>query len=248
MRVHADRRLVRARHLAGPALARELRTFLKVEDERLRIADQLGSNGHLTARARSFTVDLLVGHVFSRVCETAPLGLNGKLEDGVAIVALGGYGRDELAPFSDLDLLFLYGGQPAKPLRAAIERCLYPLWDSGLNVGQKSYAVDECVPASRTDRHFQTALVTARLVAGNSELFAGLCRALERERAKNVNLLLETINGSAPKVIRSTERQSVCRNRTSRRALAVCAIFIQCSGPPMHATAIRRFQLCMSTA
>ena len=193
VRVHADRRLVRARHLAGPALARELRTFLKVEDERLRIADQLGSNGHLTARARSFTVDLLVGHVFSRVCETAPLGLNGKLEDGVAIVALGGYGRDELAPFSDLDLLFLYGGQPAKPLRAAIERCLYPLWDSGLNVGQKSYAVDECVPASRTDPHFQTALVTARLVAGNSELFAGLCRALERERAKNVNLLLETI-------------------------------------------------------
>ena len=165
MRVHADRRLVRARHLAGPALARELRTFLKVEDERLRIADQLGSKGHLTARARSFTVDLLVGHVFSRVCETAPLGLNGKLEDGVAIVALGGYGRDELAPFSDLDLLFLYGGQPAKPLRAAIERCLYPLWDSGLNVGQKSYAVDECLSPATANNSRDSAVPLSASVA-----------------------------------------------------------------------------------
>ena len=49
----------------------------------------------------------------------------------MAIVALGGYGRAELAPFSDLDLLFLSGNQPAKQTRAAIERCLYLLWDSG---------------------------------------------------------------------------------------------------------------------
>jgi hypothetical protein len=229
VRVHADQKLLRATHLTGPALAKELRAFLKLEDERLRIADRLGGEGHLTARARSFTVDVLVGHVLSRVCETGSLEHNGKLDSGVAIVALGGYGRDELAPFSDLDLLFLYGNQPAKQTRLAIERCLYLLWDAGLSVGQKSYAVQECVPASRTDPHFQTALVTARLVAGNSELFAGLRRALERERGRNVNLLLETI-------------------RTSRRALAVCAIFIQCSGPRMHATAIKRFQLCMSTA
>jgi len=184
---HAERRFAFLVNSPRPeATGRQFRTFLKLEDERLGVADRLGASGSWIASARSLTRDLLVKHIFRYACRAAPGG-------ELAIVAIGGYGRAELAPFSDLDILFLCSGRATTRTSIVIEQCQHLAWDAGLTVGSKSYAVAECVPASRLDPHFLTALVNTRLIAGDSDSYYRLLAALDREREKNQNVLLQTI-------------------------------------------------------
>lgn len=99
----------------------------------------------------------------------------GELGEGIALVALGGYGRQELFPFSDIDLLLLH--QPSlKPdrLKQAAEAILYPLWDSGLEVGHSVRTVAACLADCANDFHLQMALLDARLLAGRRELLEEL--------------------------------------------------------------------------
>jgi [protein-PII] uridylyltransferase len=96
----------------------------------------------------------------------------------VAVVALGGYGRRELAPHSDVDLLFLHPGRVREGLRRFVERVLQLLWDVGLHVGHGVRSPRECVALAREDLHARTALAQARLVTGSPELFATLLEEL----------------------------------------------------------------------
>ncbi|WP_286762153.1 nucleotidyltransferase domain-containing protein, partial [Pseudomonas sp. UBA2047] len=70
---------------------------------------------------------------------------------GIALVAVGGYGRGELHPHSDIDLLILLGAAEHEQYRDAIERFLTLLWDIGLEVGQSVRTVDECAEQARAD-------------------------------------------------------------------------------------------------
>ncbi|HEV2834709.1 MAG TPA: [protein-PII] uridylyltransferase [Pyrinomonadaceae bacterium] len=194
VRAHAERRFACLVSSSRPeTVARQFRTFLKLEDERLRVADRLGASGRWIACARSFTLDLLVQYIFRYACRIAvdakPTGHSGEL----AIVAIGGYGRAELAPFSDLDILFLCPARATTHTSIVIEQCQHLAWDAGLSLGSKSYAVAECVPASRIDAHFLTALINTRLIAGDNDSYCRLLEALNRERERNQNVLLQTI-------------------------------------------------------
>ncbi len=95
------------------------------------------------------------------------------LAEGVtlAIVATGGYGRGTLAPFSDVDLLFLITDAPSPAVLAAIEAMLYFLWDLGLKVGHATRSVADCLQDAEADLQTRTALLDARLVAGEPALF-----------------------------------------------------------------------------
>jgi [protein-PII] uridylyltransferase len=194
VRAHAERRFASLVNSSRPeAVGRQFRTFLKLEDERLGFMDRLGVDGRWIARARSLTLDLFVQCIFRYACKTAadadPAGQSGKL----AIVAIGGYGRAELAPFSDLDILFLHSGRPTTRAIIIIEQCQHLIWDAGLTLGSKSYEVAECVPASRSDAHFLTALINSRLIAGDNDPNYRLLEARDRERGRNNNVLLQTI-------------------------------------------------------
>jgi [protein-PII] uridylyltransferase len=99
----------------------------------------------------------------------------GEIGNDLALVALGGYGRRELFPYSDIDLLILY--QPSlKPeqIREAAEAIFYPLWDSGLELGHSVRTPDDCLADCDGDFHLQVALLDARLLVGNRELFEEL--------------------------------------------------------------------------
>lgn len=192
---HAERRLSDVARLGEPELSERLRGFLRVEEERLRIAQRMAAAGQQTAAARSFVHDTFVTHLFQSATQTAapaetPHG-------GCAVVAIGGYGRRELAPFSDLDLLFLYTGRRSggAPTRELIERVLHLLWDAGLTVGHKVHTPEECLSAWRSDPHFQTAMVSARIVAGDEDLFRRLADAVEAKRRKNPETLIATARG-----------------------------------------------------
>jgi [protein-PII] uridylyltransferase len=190
VRAHAERRLAPLVNCPrGETVTRQFRAFLKLEDERLRVAARLGAGGRWIACARSFTLDLMVQYIFEHACRTAA---DNKPSE-IAVVAIGGYGRAELAPFSDLDILFLCSARATTRTPIIIEHCQHVIWDAGLSLGQKSYAVAECVPAARIDPHFLTALINTRLIAGDNDLYARLLAALDREREKNQDHLLQTV-------------------------------------------------------
>ncbi|MDA8108091.1 MAG: [protein-PII] uridylyltransferase [Betaproteobacteria bacterium] len=95
-----------------------------------------------------------------------------------ALVATGGYGRGELFPCSDIDLLVLLAEDPDAAERERLERLIGMLWDAGLEVGHSVRTVASCVEAARADITVQTSLLEARRLAGRRSLFLGLRAAL----------------------------------------------------------------------
>ncbi len=89
----------------------------------------------------------------------------------IAVIALGGYGRREFFPYSDIDLLLLHDWWSKKSMQAVTEALLYPLWDEGFEVGHSVRGVKDAVQFALDDFHFQVALLDARLLAGSQELF-----------------------------------------------------------------------------
>jgi [protein-PII] uridylyltransferase len=104
-------------------------------------------------------------------------GLLATDDEKMAVVALGGYGRGELSPHSDVDLMLLHAGGDASSAAADLFR---PLWDAKLRVGHSVRTVREASEAARERFDTQTTLLTARLVAGSEELFEQLRAAVTR--------------------------------------------------------------------
>jgi len=100
---------------------------------------------------------------------------------GMALIAVGGYGRGELFPFSDIDLLLLHAPGTEDRLNDVAEAIFYPLWDAGLEVGHSVRTVAACMEDARQDFFFQVALIDARLIAGEERLFRELQAAYRRE-------------------------------------------------------------------
>ncbi len=88
----------------------------------------------------------------------------------IAILATGGYGRGVLAPFSDIDLLFLTEPDPPPPTLQVVEFMLYVLWDLGLKVGHATRSVEECLAEADRDITIRTALIDARRLVGDGAL------------------------------------------------------------------------------
>ena len=91
-----------------------------------------------------------------------------------ALLAVGGYGRGELFPYSDIDLLILLAETPDDALRDKLEQLVQLFWDLGLDIGHSIRTVDECLSESEADITVQTSLLEARLITGNRKLFGEL--------------------------------------------------------------------------
>ncbi len=105
----------------------------------------------------------------------------GKARGAITLIALGGYGRQELYPFSDVDLLLLHNWQAKKHMQAVSEDILYPLWDAGFDVGHSVRGIKDAVAFARNDFIFLVSLLDARFLAGDRSLFDKL---LARYRKK----------------------------------------------------------------
>jgi [protein-PII] uridylyltransferase len=102
--------------------------------------------------------------------ETASRGVR------IAMAATGGYGRGVLAPFSDIDLLFITSDPPSPADLRVIQYILYFLWDLGLKVGHATRSVSECIAEGRADATVRTSQLDARALAGDASLFGEFAR------------------------------------------------------------------------
>ncbi len=99
----------------------------------------------------------------------------------LCLVAVGGYGRGELAPYSDVDILFLHHYKPSARIEQLVEEILYMLWDMGLTVGQSTRSIDECVRQAKADWTIATALLEARYIWGEKGFFGELKQKFRRQ-------------------------------------------------------------------
>ena len=99
---------------------------------------------------------------------------------GVALAAVGGYGRGQLFPYSDIDLLILLPQAADAALAQQIEQFVSVLWDAGLDVGHSVRTIQECVTLAAQDITIQTSLLEARLLAGERKLFRQFEKAFLR--------------------------------------------------------------------
>jgi [protein-PII] uridylyltransferase len=106
----------------------------------------------------------------------------GRYAEDLALVAVGGYGRGELHPCSDIDIMVLLPKSDSADWQPDIERFLALLWDIGLEVGHSVRSIDDCQSESLADISVATTLFEARLLAGPESLFAGMRRALAPDR------------------------------------------------------------------
>ncbi len=132
-----------------------------------------GAGGQEVVRAISDLTDKVVAELFQAICGEGPAAL--------ALVATGGYGRRELAPRSDVDLLALLPAAHDLEADRVAEQLHRALWDAGLEAGYAARTLDQCVQLAREDHTIRTALLDGRLVAGDAALFKGLERATVTE-------------------------------------------------------------------
>ena len=130
--------------------------------------------GHQCVQAHCFLVDQIVRVIYDFAYERVYPVANPTEGEKQAIVAVGGYGRGELAPQSDIDLLFLSNWKLTPHAEQIVEFLLYTLWDLGLKVGHATRSIDECIRLAKSDLTIRTSLLEARYLWGDAALYRGL--------------------------------------------------------------------------
>jgi len=157
---------------ARPAIVELLRDALaRGRQEIARRLLERPSHGAECAHAQAFLIDQLVRVIHDHVVGHVYRASNRSTGERIAVVAVGGYGRGEMAPHSDVDIAFLTPTKPTSWCEQVIEAMLYFFWDLSLKVGQSSRSVDEMVRQARSDLTIRTALLEGRYIWGDRPLY-----------------------------------------------------------------------------
>jgi [protein-PII] uridylyltransferase len=164
-----------------PALLAALREALAEGRAAVRNRFEAGGTGADCVRDNAAMIDAIV-------CALADVTVHDVFEtagptsgEQLAIVAVGGYGRGEMAPFSDIDLMFLLPWKRTPRVEQIVEYMLYVLWDLGLKVGHSVRSTDEAIRQANADLTIRTALLETRHLWGDMALFRGFRKRFQRE-------------------------------------------------------------------
>ncbi len=124
------------------------------------------------------------------------------VETEIAVCAVGGFGRSELAPYSDIDLLFLHRPQVEQTLRDTLNKLLYPLWDSGVKLGYAAHTPASAVEFAKNDIVARTAYLDARFLCGARDVFDDFHAAYDKLRRRTIPEFV------AAKLAEQSERQA----------------------------------------
>jgi len=144
----------------------------------LKVRHAEGASGQESVRTHARLMDDIIFSLTRLIADDAD---RARLEPTALVVtALGGYGRGELHPLSDIDLMVVYDGEQSPYVQRMMQELLYSLWDLGLQVGHSLRSLDDCVAMARTDFPSRTSMQEARFLAGDRRLF-GRFRKVLRE-------------------------------------------------------------------
>jgi [protein-PII] uridylyltransferase len=142
--------------------------FLKIEEHRLRLKHYSGAGGLEIVRDRAALLDIVLRHLFEGALDGSDYA---DKTPPVALLAIGGYGRGELSPYSDVDILFLHDSSRISAEAAeVIEQVLYMLWDVGFKVGHSTRSIDEAIKLANADVLTKTSLLESRFLAGDHRM------------------------------------------------------------------------------
>ncbi len=157
--------------------------FLRIEEHRLRLRHQYGGGGREICALRVELIDVLLQHIFDAAAGSAIRDRRGA-PPPLTVIALGGYGRRELNPFSDVDIMFLHEkerGEISAYAAQVIEQILYLLWDVGFKVGHSTRSIGEAIELANDDMLTKTAMLESRPLAGNARLATRFRTAFRRD-------------------------------------------------------------------
>jgi [protein-PII] uridylyltransferase len=216
---------------ARAAAVREMqaaRTEAVAENEAAFAADP--RRARVLIQAQAHVTDALVEAAFAAAMTLHPVP-NPTEAERIAVLGVGGYGRAEMAPQSDVDLLFLTPWKITPWAESVIETMLYMLWDLKLKVGHASRTVADCLRLGREDITIRTALLEHRFICGHApwpwNLANGSGASCSKTPARNSS---KPSCRNAPKDTSGRAASAMCWSRTSRKAKAVCATCRRCTG------------------
>lgn len=166
---HAEHQLLSQQKLNSAELIALYKKFLKIEEYRIRLRHQSEGGGREICGQRASLVDIVLRHLLAAAL---PVASGKNVPPRLGLVAIGGYGRGELNPFSDVDVMFLVEDSlRASQTNDAIEQILYMLWDIGFKVGHSTRTIDQAIKQANADMQSKTSLLEARLVRGDAGLY-----------------------------------------------------------------------------
>ena len=142
---------------------------------------EAGEDGFRTSRMMARLADEIVGALYDFTTTHVIRASNPTASERFAVIAVGGYGRGQLAPYSDLDLLFLRSYKQTAYSESVTEYMLYMLWDLRLKVGHSSRSLDECIKIAKGDHTVETALLEMRRIAGDRSIAHELAKRFRDE-------------------------------------------------------------------
>jgi [protein-PII] uridylyltransferase len=166
---------------AQQTLVEQLKPVLQRGRAEVETRFMASQDGAAAMAGNSWLIDTIVRSLHRVTLMTLFPVSNPTKGEKLAILAVGGYGRAELAPQSDIDLLFLLPYKATPHTEQVVEFLLYVLWDLGLKVGHATRSVDETLRQATGDITIRTSLLEARLVCGEETLFADLEQRFEAE-------------------------------------------------------------------
>lgn len=143
------------------------RGFLSHHQALIQRQHQEGASGRQVVGSLTSLMDTLIRNLYRSVSVDIPTEQWG----ACTLIAIGGYGRGELNPYSDVDLMFYYGGKDRGFAERISERILYLLWDIGLEVGYSVRTAKDCLEMAERDITARTALIDSRFLVGDETLF-----------------------------------------------------------------------------
>jgi [protein-PII] uridylyltransferase len=179
---HAERELVHQSHLRPTDLLDIYRRFLKLEEHRLKLEHKHGEGGRELCKKRADVISVMLRHLWNSAWETH-LRSHMDKPPRIALLAVGGFGRGELNPYSDIDILFLYPNDAARTtaqVNDLVQHVLYMLWDIGFQVGHATRTMLELVTQAKGDLRTKTSLLEARFLSGDETVFAEFEKTFER--------------------------------------------------------------------
>jgi len=173
------------RHINPPLLERvgdypnfihiqnSFKSYLEVKREEIKELHRLGAKGREVTSLQAELMDAIIISLFRFFLNIHVHGSRFRIHGNheLAILALGGYGRGELNPYSDIDIMFLYPQELSSRDKEIAENTLYILWDLGLDIGHSVRSFKDCIEISKQDIKVKTSLLEARFLCGKREVY-----------------------------------------------------------------------------